>query len=109
MDMSKRPPRPSDSGNATVVPSPADCPTGGGEMGRLMRSFAWARTKLGPVEMWPQSLRTAVSIMLESSFGMVVAWGPEFIFLYNDRYRPVLGATKHPAALGRPSKEIFPE
>ena len=46
--------------------------------------------------------------MLESGFAMVVAWGPEFIFLYNDRYRPILGATKHPAALGRPSKGHLP-
>ena len=78
-------------------------------MGALMRSFDWSHTKLGPVASWPQSLRTAVSIMLDSAFGMVVAWGPEFIFLYNDRYRPILGATKHPGALGSPTREIFPE
>jgi PAS domain S-box-containing protein len=78
-------------------------------MGALMRSFDWTQTALGPVDSWPQSLRTAVSIMLDSAFGMVVAWGPEFVFLYNDRYRPVLGATKHPGALGRPAKVIFPE
>ncbi|HEX3481936.1 MAG TPA: ATP-binding protein [Kofleriaceae bacterium] len=87
----------------------ADCLAGGGEMGALMRSFDWSTTRLGPVAHWPQSLRTAVSIMLDSAFAMVIAWGPEFVFLYNDRYRPVLGATKHPGALGRPAKEIFPE
>jgi PAS domain S-box-containing protein len=89
--------------------APADYLAGGGEMGALMRSFDWSKTGLGVVASWPQSLRTAVSIMLDSAFGMVVAWGPEFVFLYNDRYRPVLGATKHPGALGRPAKEIFPE
>src|SRR5688572_15888520 len=88
---------------------PEDCLAGGGQMGALMRSFDWTQTALGPVDSWPQSLRTAVSIMLESAIGMVVAWGPEFVFLYNDRYRPVLGATKHPGALGRPAKVIFPE
>src|SRR6187431_217580 len=82
---------------------------GGGEMGALMRSIDWSQTVLGPVEAWPQSLRTAISIMLNSGFAMVVAWGPEFRFFYNDRYRPVLGASKHPGALGTPSKEIFPE
>jgi len=87
----------------------ADCLAGGGEMGALMRSFDWSATRLGPVTGWPQSLCTAVSIMLDAAFGMVVAWGPEFVFLYNDRYRPVLGATKHPRALGKPAKEIFPE
>jgi signal transduction histidine kinase len=78
-------------------------------MGTLMRSFEWGATVFGPVGQWPQSLRTAVSIMLESRFAMVVAWGPEFRFFYNDRYRPILGSTKHPAAVARPAAEIFPE
>jgi signal transduction histidine kinase len=73
-----------------------------------MRSTDWSRTSMGPVESWPQSLRTAISMMLESRFAMVVAWGPEFRFFYNDRYRPVLGG-KHPASLGTPAVEIFPE
>ena len=77
-------------------------------MGALMRAFDWSTTPLGTVEHWPQSLRTAVSIMLESRFAMVVAWGAEFRFFYNDRYRPILG-TKHPASLGAPGAEIFPE
>src|SRR5581483_1761864 len=55
-----------------------------------------------------QSLRTAISIMLESRFPMVVAWGPDFRFFYNDGYKPILG-TKHPMALGTPGQVIFPE
>jgi signal transduction histidine kinase len=78
-------------------------------MGALMRQNDWSQTPLGPVASWPQSLRTSVSIMLSSGFAVVVAWGPEFIFLYNDRYRPVLGASKHPMALGSRSQDIFPE
>ena len=85
-----------------------DCLTGGGNMGALMRATDWRDTPFGPVEDWPQSLRTAVSIMLESRFAMVVAWGPDFRFFYNDRYQPILG-TKHPAALGQAGAEIFPE
>ncbi len=85
-----------------------DCLAGGGDMGALMRAFDWSTTPLGTVEQWPQSLRTAVSIMLESRFAMVVAWGAEFRFFYNDRYRPILG-TKHPASLAAPGAEIFPE
>jgi signal transduction histidine kinase len=77
-------------------------------MGALMRATDWCKTPFGPVENWPQSLRTAVSMMLESRFAMVVAWGPDFRFFYNDRYQPILGA-KHPAALGRAGSEIFPE
>ncbi len=74
-----------------------------------MRAKNWAATSFGPVAEWPQSLRTAVSMMLESRFAMVVAWGPDFRFLYNDRYRPVLGSSKHPRALGAPAEQIFPE
>jgi signal transduction histidine kinase len=93
--------------------SPGDASTdfllGGGEMGERMRQRDWSYTPLGPAESWPLSLKTSISIMLASRFAMVVAWGPEFRFFYNDRYRPVLGSSKHPGALGTPSKEIFPE
>lgn len=82
---------------------------GGGEMGALMRRTDWARTALGPVEAWPQSLRLAVSLLLESRFPMYLAWGPEYVQLYNDGYRPILGATKHPAAMGGRSADTFAE
>ena len=83
--------------------------SGGGEMGARMRSHDWSNTPFGPVETWPQSLRTAISLMLASRFAMVIAWGADFRFFYNDRYRPVLGASKHPGALGTPARDIFPE
>jgi signal transduction histidine kinase len=73
-----------------------------------MRSVDWSQTPLGPVASWPSSLRTAVSMMLESRFAMVVAWGPELRLFYNDRYRPILGA-KHPDALGAPAAHVFRE
>ncbi len=91
--------------------SRAAAPTlaGGGEMGALMRSVDWARTPVGAVETWPQSLRTAVSILLESRFPMYLAWGPSFVQFYNDGYRPILGSTKHPAAMGIGAHETFAE
>jgi signal transduction histidine kinase/CheY-like chemotaxis protein len=90
-------------------PAAGDVFAGGGEMGALMRAKDWSRTPLGGPEYWPQSLRTSISILLEARFPMVVAWGPEFRFFYNDGYRQILGKTKHPAALGTPGAEIFPE
>ncbi len=78
-------------------------------MGALMRSIEWTQTPVGPVETWPQSLRTAVSILLESRFPMYIAWGPRFVQFYNDGYRPILGATKHPAAMGRSAQATFAE
>jgi hypothetical protein len=47
--------------------------------------------------------------MLASGYPMAVCWGPDYIFFYNDSYRPILGSTKHPTALGRPTVETFPE
>ena len=72
---------------------------GGGEMGARIRALDWSRTTLGPVSGWPQSLRTAVSIMLGSRFPMMVHWGPELVHFYNDGYATILHA-KHPGALG---------
>jgi signal transduction histidine kinase len=82
---------------------------GGGECGALMRQVDWSRTALGPVEQWPQSLRTAVGILLNSNYPLYIAWGPKYVQLYNDAYRPVCGATKHPAALGQEAKVTWPE
>ncbi|KYC41065.1 hypothetical protein WA1_23395 [Scytonema hofmannii PCC 7110] len=82
---------------------------GDGEMCALMRSHDWSQTPLGPVEKWPQSLRTTVSILLNSRYPMFTFWGPHLVKLYNDAYRPVLGLTKHPKALGRPALEVWPD
>src|SRR5688500_18816852 len=57
---------------------------GGGEIGSLMRATVWSRTLLGSIEGWPQSLRTAVSILINSRYPMFVFWGPSLIQLYND-------------------------
>jgi signal transduction histidine kinase len=81
---------------------------GGGEIGALLRAMDWTTTPLGPPESWPQSLRTAVSILLNSRYPMFLFWGPSLVKIYNDGYRPITGA-KHPWALGRPGREVWPE
>jgi len=88
--------------------SAQDWLVGGGDMGELIRSMDWSKTPLGPMESWPQSLRSAVSILLPSKAQIVLFWGPDLIALYNDAYSPVLGI-KHPWALGRPARECWSE
>ena len=74
---------------------------GGGEMGKLTREKDWSKTSLGPPNHWPQSLRTTLSILLNSKFPMFLFWGAELICFYNDAYRPSLGKEgKHPSILG---------
>lgn len=81
---------------------------GGGEMGARMAAHDWSRTPLGPTETWPQSLKTAVGIMLASRFAMWMAWGEELIFLCNDAYLPTLGV-KADWALGVRSDKVWAE
>ena len=76
---------------------------GGSEMAARMRAFDWASSPLGPPETWPSSLRTACRICLTSRFPMIVWWGPELRYFYNDAYLPLLG-TKHPAPSASPAR-----
>jgi signal transduction histidine kinase len=78
-------------------------------MARRMRELDWSRTALGPVERWPQALRTSVSTCLDCAFPIVLWWGPELVILYNDEYVPMLGAAKHPIALGQPGAVVWTE
>jgi hypothetical protein len=80
-----------------------------GELGRLIAAHDWCASGLGAPASWPQSLRTAVSLMLHSRHPMWIGWGPDAIFLYNDAYIDVLGGAKHPWALGRPAAEVWAE
>src|ERR1043165_1696738 len=83
---------------------------GGGEMGGLTRAKNWSQTAIGPPEIWPQSLRTTLSILLNSRFPMFLWWGPDLICFYNDAYRPSLGQNgKHPHILGARAEEAWPE
>src|ERR1700683_5296795 len=82
--------------------------SGGGNMGAMMRSHDWDATALGPLESWPQSLRSALSICLESQFQIAVYWGKELSLVYNDPWSQIPG-DKHPWALGRPAREVWPE
>jgi len=54
-------------------------------------------------------LRTAVSLILNTRHPMWIGWGKDATFLYNDAYVDVLGAAKHPWALGRPASEVWSE
>ena len=83
--------------------------TDGGEMGELIRAKDWSKTALDNPETWPQSLKTMVAVMLNNPFGMYIAWGKEYTQIYNDGFRPILGSTKHPEALGISSRETFAE
>jgi len=79
--------------------SAREWPEDGGETGALIRAFDWTQTGLGARSTWPQSLRTAVDIVLASPIPMVMLWGSDGIMIYNDAYSG-FAAGRHPRLLG---------
>src|SRR6266511_1695658 len=95
-------------GEKAMAAARADWLTGGCEMGKLIREMDWSRTPLGPIESWPQSLRSSVSMLLPSKAQIILFWGPNLVAIYNDTYREIFG-TKHPWALGQPARKCWSE
>jgi PAS domain S-box-containing protein len=81
----------------------------GGEMGAYMRAHDWAKTPLGPPDCWPQILKTAVRLLLNSGHPMYIYWGQPGYCFYNDAYRQSIGSERHPGSLGRPAQEVWSE
>jgi PAS domain S-box-containing protein len=82
---------------------------GGGEMGALMRVHDWSHSSLGYPRTWPQPLRTAVRLLLNTGHPMYIWWGEDGACLYNDAYRRSIGPERHPGSLGRPAREVWDE
>ena len=75
---------------------------GGGEAARMIRERDWTGHPLGPPQDWPITFRTALSLVLNSPESMILAWGPDLHFFFNDAYFPLLGPR-----LGRAMGERF--
>jgi PAS domain S-box-containing protein len=82
---------------------------GGGEMGALIRAYDWSASPPGKPGTWPQGLRTAVRILLNTNHPMFIWWGEELIQFYNDAYRQTMGPERHPSALGQRGRECWAE
>jgi PAS domain S-box-containing protein len=81
---------------------------GGGRTGALIRAYDWRSTPLGPLEAWPASLKTVVSLLVSSPVPIVTLWGEDGIMIYNDAYSQFAGA-RHPRLLGSKVREGWPE
>lgn len=79
---------------------------GGGEMGDRIRAFDWSQTSLGPLQTWPQPLCTAVQLVLDCGFPMLLLYGPDLVQLYNDPCRPIM-SINHPQTLGQPMFQVW--
>ena len=98
-----------DTGHVTGEATPLDFLSGGGEMGALMRRHDWTRSPLAPPAQWPQALRTAVRLILNTGHPMYIWWGRDLACLYNDAYRASIGPERHPGSLGQPARMVWAE
>ncbi|MGZ4494409.1 MAG: SpoIIE family protein phosphatase [Nocardioides sp.] len=77
-------------------------------LARAYDAVRWEGTALGPRTTWSAALRNAVDLALDTRFPVMLMWGPDLTMVYNEAYVQLI-ADKHPAALGTPAREVFPE
>jgi PAS domain-containing protein len=95
--------------NSAASARALDFLAGGGEMGARMRIRDWSLTPVGAPEDWPQSLKTAIRLILNNGHPMLLFWGPRLIQFYNDAFRQLIGADRHPSALGQEGRRCWDE
>jgi signal transduction histidine kinase len=88
------------------IPPVSSWLVGGGEMGKFLREKDWSDSPLGAIADWPASLRTTVSLALNSNFPISLVWGDHYTQIYNDGYWPICG-DKHPHAMGQDFSECW--
>jgi PAS domain S-box-containing protein len=96
------------SNELSASPEAVNFLKGASEMAGLIRAFDWAATPLGPIEAWPQSLKTATGLIVQSSVPIVMLWGREGVMIYNDAYS-VFAGRRHPELLGSNVLDGWPE
>ena len=80
---------------------------GGGEATRLILSRDWTDHPLGPPDGWPDELKVALSLILNSPESMILAWGREELsFFFNSTYISLLGP-RVGWAMGSPFTQVW--
>ena len=76
---------------AANSPNSAPFLTGGGRATELILQRDWSNHPLGEPAQWPQGLKTALSLVVNSPESMILCWGPDLHFFFNETYIPLLG------------------
>ncbi len=79
-----------------------------GEMAERVQRFPWASTAIGAPAVWSATLRTTLRVMLANEFPQQLCWGPDYVQIYNDAYRSLLG-DGHPSSLGQKAADCWSE
>lgn len=75
---------------------------------QLIRDKDWAKTPLGPIELWSPTLKFMCNMVMACPNPAIVFWGPELNMIYNEAYITIAG-DKHPGMLGAPPWVCFKE
>ena len=78
---------------------------GGGELGQRVRDRDWSNTPIGPIAEWPQSLHSALNLLLAAPQPAFLWWGPELTQFYNDAARFMVAEQ----VLGQPAQSSWQE
>ena len=78
-------------------------------MATLLRQKDWSTSPLGPPDGWPQALRTAIRLILNTGHPMYIWWGQDLLCFYNDAYSRSIGPERHPSSLGQAGREVWAE
>lgn len=78
----------------------------GGDTGRLISQLDWTLSPIGTVSGWPQSLRTALTLLLNAKVPMALLWGQDNTCFYNDAYARMV-TTPIADMIGRPASSIW--
>ena len=79
-----------------------------GELARLLATRDWTASSLGPYQAWPVSLRVLLALALDTPTPVMLTWGPDLLYFYNDAAAPLIGLN-HPAAFGAPIATAVPK
>ncbi|MEO5805270.1 PAS domain-containing protein [Devosia sp.] len=75
---------------------------------KLVNDFDWSGNPLGPIQLWPDSVRGVVRMIMAASSPMVLLIGRDGILIYNDAYAAFAG-NRHPEIFGMPVLTAWPE
>jgi signal transduction histidine kinase/CheY-like chemotaxis protein len=91
---------PEQLGNTLIVAAPP------GTARQLIAERNRTTTPVGAQQEWPDALRMALNLILNSPEKMFLAWGPGLTCFFNDGYATILG-NKLPRAMGAPMRDLW--
>jgi len=71
-------------------------------------AFDWSKSPIGPIQLWSDSLISAVRLLLIDPRPSAMMVGSDYAIVYNEAYFPIVGL-RHPSAFGKPFSAVYPE